>query len=149
MTKNQKKFKALYETILALSPIYLKEEDEYTRDQYETIVGAGIFYLDSSKKLFTGMISEGSKKADCVKEHRYPRKISAMLLLQSPPATLEQFVRQYYSEYGTYNLVTKSENARLKPFQKKGEFSSPEESYRLAGIALESLAEDSAKRKKK
>ena len=139
ITKNDKKFYTLYKTICNLSFIYKLEKDEYIKDFFETLIGAGIFYLDSSRKLFSGFISEGSKVSDCVKEHKYPRKMAGKILLDNPPTTLKEFINLYYTEYGCYNYVTSSENAKLRPFQKKDVFISPEDSYEKAGINLVKL----------
>jgi hypothetical protein len=136
MTKNEKRFYALYTTLCAISPIYKLEKDEYIRDRWETMIGADLFYQDSSKKLFSGFISEGSKVKDCVKEHKYPRKMAAKNLLENPPSSIEELMHLYYSEYGCYNYVTSVENTKLRPFQKKGVFISPKDSYEKAGINL-------------
>ena len=136
ITKNDKKFYAMYKIICALSAIYKSQKDEYTKDFFETLIGAGVFYLDSSKKLFSGFISEGSKVSDCVKEHKYPRKMAGKILLENMPTDVKEMIDLYYSEYGCYNYVTSSENARLRPFQKKAVFISPEDSYEKAGITL-------------
>lgn len=136
MTKNDKKMIVLYNMLCALSPLYISETDEYIKDQYETTIGANIFYQDSSKKLFSGFISEGSIASDCVKEHKYPRKMAAKKLLENPPSSFEALKEVYYTDYGMYNLVTKSENMKLRPFQKKDTFVSPEDSYEKAAIRL-------------
>jgi hypothetical protein len=139
ITKNDKKFYAIYKAICKLSPIYKSEKDEYIKDFFETLIGAGVFYLDSSKKLFSGFISEGSKVTNCVKEHKYPRKMTGKILLENPPSNVKELIDLYYSEYGCYNYVTSSENAKLRPFQKKDVFISPEDSYEKAGITLVKL----------
>lgn len=139
MDKNDKRFRALYNILCALSPKYKIETDEYIKDHFETVVGASIFYQDASKKLFSGFISEGSNPEECIKEHKYPRKMAAKKLLENVPSSFEELKKVYYSEYGVYNLVTKSENSRLRPFQKKNTFISPEESYKQAGIVLVKL----------
>jgi hypothetical protein len=136
MTKNDKKMIVLYNMLCALSPLYISETDEYIKDQYETTIGANLFYQDSSKKLFSGFISEGSIASDCVKEHKYPRKMAAKNLLENPPSSIEELMHLYYSEYGCYNYVTSVENTKLRPFQKKGVFISPKDSYEKAGINL-------------
>jgi hypothetical protein len=138
MDKTHIKFKTLYEIILNSKQQWLDSND-YGKSCIETIVGAGIYYLPITKKSYTGFISENGKNEDrtkLVKEHEYPRKISAKKLFEDTPSTLEDFIELYYTKYGLWNLVTKSENNALRKFQKDGIFESPLISYEKAKIKL-------------
>jgi len=138
MDKNLVKFNELYNAILNLKKQW-DEADVYGKSFIETIVGAGIYYLPITKKTYTGLISENGLLEPynkLVKEHQFPRKISARLLLETPPNSLAEFTELYYTKYGLWNLVTKKENTTLKKFQKANIFETPELAYIKANIKL-------------
>jgi hypothetical protein len=76
-----------------------------------------------------------------VEEHAYPRKVAGQflyssqndLLLTADGCALEQLYRE---RFGKYNLVLKSENDKLKKFQKKNVFLDEATAYALAEIEL-------------
>jgi hypothetical protein len=138
MDKTFIKFNELYNIILNLKEQW-GNSDEYGKSFIETIIGAGIYYLPITKKTHTGLISENGLLEPCnklVKEHEFPRKISAKLLLESPPNTLDEFIELYYTKYGLWNLVTKKENTILRKFQKSNIFETPKLAYEKANIKL-------------
>lgn len=138
MDKTFIKFNELYNIILNLKEQW-DNSDEYGKSFIETIIGAGIYYLPITKKTHTGLISENGLLEPCnklVKEHEFPRKISAKLLLESPPNTLDEFIELYYTKYGLWNLVTKKENTILRKFQKSNIFETPKLAYGKANIKL-------------
>ena len=140
--KNYIKFKVLYDIILNLKDQW-DNGCNYEKSYIETIVGAGIFYLPTTNKTFTGLISEEAllcDKKDRVKEHQYPRKISANILMKNPPSSIENLISQYENKYGTWNYVTKKENTTLRKYQKINKFVDPKESYKLANIILTSFS---------
>ncbi len=115
----------------------------------ETIIGAGIWYLPSSTELYSGFISKKayeSLKIDpvgtkLVEEHSFPRKLAGETLyaesnynkIKENIAHLEEVYRE---KFGKFNLVLKSENDKLKAFQKKGIFIDEEVAYKNAGLEL-------------
>jgi hypothetical protein len=120
----------------------VKVYDDKDRAYCETIVGASVFYLPSDKKtLWSGYISEEAlKTGERVIEHMYPRRIGGKELLSidwdcvSDP---EDHLRNlYYSKYGRYHFVTKKENTSLRPYQKYGIFTTPEDAYYKCNIKL-------------
>lgn len=138
MDKTLIKFNELYNVILNLKEQW-NDSDEYGKSFIETIIGAGIYYLPITKKTYTGLISENGlleQYDKLVKEHEFPRKISAKLLLESPPNSLDEFIDLYYTKYGLWNLVTKKENTALKKFQKSNIFETPKLAYEKANIKL-------------
>lgn len=139
--KTYTKFKVLYDIIHNLKDQWDNGHD-YERSHIETIVGAAIFYLPTNNKTFTGLISEEAllvEKKDRVKEHQYPRKISANILMKNPPSSVEDLISQYDNKYGTWNYVTKKENSALRKFQTLEKFTTPEDSYKLANINLKNI----------
>lgn len=132
------KFKALYNLIMSLKPVWDESTTE-ERNYLETVIGAGIFYLPTNKNTFSGYISEQALRVDKkqrVKEHQWPRKITAKILLQNPPSSVEELSELYHTKYGTWNWVTKQENSELRKSQKEGVFSTPEESYKQTGVKM-------------
>jgi hypothetical protein len=76
-----------------------------------------------------------------VEEHAFPRKVAGQLLysiqddeLLTPDGSgLEKLYRE---RFGKFNLVLKSENNKLKKFQKKGVFLDETTAYALAEVEL-------------
>ena len=143
-TNSLSKFQASFNIVKTLSPIY-NDANDAEKAHLATVMGASLWYLPTSEPLhFTGFISEEAsklpKKSRC-KEHLYPRKVSATIMLENPPKTLHEFIEVCDSKFLRYSYVTSEENIRLKPYQKIDSFVSPEKAYELAGIK-QSIAED-------
>jgi hypothetical protein len=150
-----------------VSKVILLTEDLYhkgglTKGQLgllQTLIGAAIWYLPSDNKLlFSGKVSkkllealEQNSEVKMTEEHFYPRKVSATKLFEqhlddlksNPTETLKNL---YLNEFGLFNLVLKSENDRLKKFQKVDVFVRPEEAYAQAGIELTDLTPEMVSR---
>ncbi len=109
---------------------------------YETIIGAGIWYLPSSAELYSGKISK--EALECLKldpantklveEHSFPRKVGGKYLYElfkhhNGDFTVTQLVDLFKNKLGKFNLVLKSENDRLKVFQKIENFTIGEEGF--------------------
>ena len=129
----------------------------------ETMVGAAIWYLPQGKDLWTGDISidalkklfesEEPQKITLTKDHHYPRKVAAAELFKLDWSTFlspaEEVLKRYQNIYGRYNLVLPEENKRLVKYQKGIIFTSPEDSYRKAGINLRNITEQQLNQIKK
>ena len=137
---NQKqldKFTALFNILYNLKNTWVNSNHNQ-KAFIETIIGAAIFYLPTNKKTFSGLISETAETMDkkyIVKEHQYPRKITAKLLLLNPPNSIDNLIHLYNTKYGIWNMVTKKENTYLRKYQNNS-FISPEISYNLANVNL-------------
>lgn len=151
-------YKNLNERAELVSKVILLTEDLYhkgglTKGQIgllQTLIGAAIWYLPGDNKLlFSGKISKGlldalesgNKEVKMTEEHFYPRKVSATKLfeehldaLKSNPT--ESLKDLYLNEFGLFNLVLKTENDRLKKYQKVDVFVHPEQAYAQAEIEL-------------
>jgi hypothetical protein len=152
---------ALKEKTEVLSRILLLTKDLYQNGQLtegqkglmETLIGAGIWYLPSSTELYSGYISKRALESlqndpnntKLVEEHAFPRKVAGQFLysldneefLTTDGSGLEKL---YRDRFGKFNLVLKSENNKLKKFQKKGVFIDEETAYALAEIELAPFA---------
>ncbi|MFM2441473.1 MAG: hypothetical protein RL449_114 [Bacteroidota bacterium] len=154
MSKTKKqKMELLYRICKALSPLYGELEDEKLRGQISVMLGAQIFYVGCPKESFQKISVEGTKELDALqaaglskakalqkltKEHQTPRKIGGLQLMEymsGHQVTYEEFESLLHT-YLEWNYVTRQENINLKPFQKVGKFTTPEESYRAAGVVL-------------
>ncbi len=154
MSKTKKqKMELLYRICEALSPLYGELEDEKVKGQICTMIGAQIFYIGCPAESFQKISVEGKSellnlqaaglsKAKALqkltKEHQTPRKIGGLELMEymaGHKVTYEEFESKLQT-YLKGNYVTKQENNNLKPFQKVGKFTTPEESYRAAGVVL-------------
>ncbi|MEY4308037.1 MAG: hypothetical protein RL422_240 [Bacteroidota bacterium] len=154
MSKTKKqKMELLYRICEALSPLYGELEDEKVKGQICTMIGAQIFYIGCPAESFQKISVEGKSellnlqaaglsKAKALqkltKEHQTPRKIGGLELMEymaGHKVTYEEFESKLQT-YLKWNYVTKQENNNLKPFQKVGKFTTPEESYRAAGVVL-------------
>jgi hypothetical protein len=136
-----------------LSPLYGELEDEKVKGQICTMIGAQIFYIGCPAETFQKISVEGKKELvalqaaglskakalqNLTKEHQTPRKIGGLTLMEymaGHTVTYEAFEDQLHT-YLKWNYVTRQENNNLKPFQKVGKFTTPEESYRAAGVVL-------------
>ena len=154
MSKTKKqKMELLYRICKALSPLYGELEDEKVKGQICTMIGAQIFYIGCPAESFqkisvegknelAALQAEGLSKAKALqkltKEHQTPRKIGGLELMEymaGHKVTYEEFESKLQT-YLKWNYVTKQENNNLKPFQKVGKFTTPEESYHAAGVVL-------------
>ncbi len=154
MSKTKKqKMELLYRICKALSPLYGELEDDKVKGQICTMIGAQIFYIGCPAESFqkisvegknelAALQAEGLSKAKALqkltKEHQTPRKIGGLELMEymaGHKVTYEEFESKLQT-YLKWNYVTKQENNNLKPFQKVGKFTTPEESYRAAGVVL-------------
>ncbi len=154
MSKTKKqKMELLYRICKALSPLYGELEDEKVRGQICTMIGAQIFYVGCPSESFQKISVEGKKELAALqaaglskakalqkltKEHQTPRKIGGLQLMEymsGHQVTYEEFESKLHT-YLEWNYVTRQENNNLKPFQKVGKFTTPEESYRAAGVVL-------------
>ena len=54
----------------------------------------------------------------------------------------EHLEELYQNKFGRFNLVLKSENDKLKKFQKKGVFVNEDEAYKLAEIKLTAFSKE-------
>ena len=137
--EHRQKFEQATAMIQANSVVYKSMvESGQSTQLIETTIGAMLWYLPGLKNVtFTGMVSEAVRAGAkiCV-EHRYPRKVSAKLLLENPPKSGQEFFDDFVEKYGSTNWVTPEENKKLVPFQKVGVFTTPEEAYKQAGIKL-------------
>ncbi len=162
-TRLQQKTCVLSEVILLTQKLYADGGlNESQKGLMETLIGAGIWYLPSSKQLYSGYISKKAYESvmrdplntKLVEEHAFPRKVAGQYLysqaiaglLSTKDKTLEKL---YLEKFGRYNLVLKSENDKLKQFQKKGEFINEETAYLKAGIELVTFTADQYKEYKR
>jgi hypothetical protein len=146
----------LSQLIIVASTIYKKDNlSEGQRGLLETIIGAGIWYLPSSVDLYSGFISIAALESlendphntKLVEEHSFPRKLAAEMLFKSEiveklKTENEHLEELYQNKFGRFNLVLKTENDKLKKFQKKGVFVNENEAYKLAGIELTAFSKE-------
>jgi len=104
------------------------------RGLYETIIGATIWYLPSSVNLYTGRISKSAFESiqnnesdiKLVEEHFFPRKLGGRYLYElfksNKDIDVTSVVEVYINLLGKFNLVLKSENNKLKKWQKVEHF---------------------------
>jgi len=140
--------------------------NEGQKGLYETLAGAGLWYLPSGLELYSGFISQEAlecvekipTETKLVEEHSFPRKVGGRYLYEQYRERGEAFTKEYFlelykSKLGKYNLVLKKENDKLKKFQKIKKGTSREEflevienvekrSYDSAGIGLKSFSPD-------
>jgi hypothetical protein len=119
------------------------------RDYIETILGAALWYLPTSKELWTGRISvqaladfhpdSGIATPRLTEDHEFPRKVSAVELLRcawEDPDPSGAMVELYLQKYGRYNYITPKEKKALVIFQKGHVFTEPAAAYSKAGVEL-------------
>lgn len=136
--------------IVAMRPIY-KAASARQRVLLETIIGAGIWYIPKPTRAWTGCISIGALqtfhpesgvvKPRLSEEHIYPRKVAARLLLEDLSLDGPILADLFREKYGRIHLVTSEENKAVQRFQRVGVFTSPEETYKKAGITFVELPE--------
>ena len=153
-------------TVISQQEFYFSKDcNDNHKQLLETMIGAAIWYLPQGKELWTGEISiyalkklfesHEPHKITLTKDHHYPRKVAAAELFKLDwskflsPA--EEVLKRYQSIsiYGRYNLVLPEENKRLAKNQKGIIFTSPEDSYRKAGIYLRNITEEQLTKIKK
>lgn len=150
VSKIEDRCSVLEKMIVSIAPYY----DELNEDQQRmlsTTIGAALFYIPHAEKMcYSGFVSTevhtkllSGEKVSLTKEHMIPRRVSALELIEkartnSPLNLLEE----YLSRYSRFNYVLPSENKRLIRFQKKENFTTPEEAYSAAGISLVPLSLD-------
>lgn len=147
-------------TVISQQAFYSSSDCSHNQRQLlETMVGAALWYLPQSNKMWTGCISVGAvkefiasdepKSVKLTKDHHYPRKVSAAELFavdwQHIDDPVTEVYDRYVEKYGQYNYVLPLENKQLVKYQKTGTFVSPQESYRQAGIKLAFLTEHQLK----
>jgi len=139
------KTNVLTEFVIATKGIY----DKASFDQQgllQTLLGAGVWYLPSSLELYSGKISQTALDAitensniKLVEEHSFPRKIAGRFFYENSEKLKDNpdyFSQKYIETFGRFNLVLKSENDKLKRYQRLDSFTSEAESYERAGIKL-------------
>jgi hypothetical protein len=113
-------------------------------------IGAGIWYLPTHKnELYSGCASVALLQDICNKdlkeikwteEHSFPRKVAGNRLYTKFTKELNddsQFLKELYlSKLGRFNIVTTSENNKLKKFATVDNFVDDNSSYEAAGIQL-------------
>lgn len=157
------KCEILVEMVMALQPVYRATADSPAKQQLlETTIGAAIWYLPGGMKYWTKEVSvgvlelhhpdSGEAKPKMTKEHFYARKSVARQLLSrnwardADPASV--LLSLYTTQYGTFTLVTKTENRTLAPHQRGLDLENPMEAYALAGVELVKLSAAQLKRVK-
>lgn len=151
----------LARVINEVSLIYSEETcSEVQKQLIETMIGAAIWYLPQSIKLWTGKISlqalqehnpeSGIISPKLTADHLFPRKIAAIELLSKGRETEhlngEILLKSYLERYGRFNFVTPTENRRLMQFQKKDVFKESDEAYICANIQLIAITGEQLKR---
>lgn len=147
----------LEKVIVDVANIY--NSDEATPNQkalLETMIGAAIWYLPSSAELYSGyisvtaieMVNGGTPISKLTQEHKFPRKQAGKKLLSETYKKFKnkevQLYDLYINEFGKFNLVVKSENRDLIPFQ--GDlFIDDKTSYKDAGIELRKMSMEEIK----
>ena len=150
------KAEVIARTVMSQQDFYFSEDCNANHKQLlETMIGAAIWYLPQGKELWTGDISidalknlfesDEPQKITLTKDHHFPRKVAAAELFKLDWSTFlnpgEEVLKRYQNIYGRYNLVLPEENKRLVKYQKGIIFTSPEDSYRKAGIYLRNITE--------
>ena len=148
--KLQQRCTILVEIAKKLGTLYNATSATPTQQHYiETILGAGVWYLPTSKELWTGGISiralkdfhpdSGLSKPRLTEDHEFPRKVSAIELMhrawndEDPSAAMLEL---YLNKYGRYNYITATENKVLVQFQKTHVFAKPAAAYAQAKVQL-------------
>ena len=123
------------------------------RHYIETILGAALWYLPTSKELWTRGISihaladfhpdSDVAKPRLTEDHEFPRKVAAVELMRrawderNPPIAMLEL---YLQKYGRYNYITPTENKLLVKFQTTHVFEEPSIAYAQAGVKLVSIS---------
>lgn len=121
----ESKFRALWNILNAVRPVYQQTENEQERSYMETVVGAAVFYLPNLNEHFSGYISlnaligyvSGNRR---VKDHMYPRKLAARDLL-AQELTAEELKERYHLHLAQFMYVTATENSMLVNYYEEHE----------------------------
>lgn len=146
---------ALANAAIQIQNIYSDEAtSEDQRNFLETMIGAGIWYLDSkgipTNKISVGVLKDyhpdrGVKKPKYTEDHEYPRKVAARELLKFDWSGIDvpaiKFFELYNEKYGRVNYVTSTENKSITKYQRVSVFTTPEKAYEQAGIKLVEVAD--------
>ena len=116
------------------------ESNEIEKSDTATILDDVLFEGVCTKEFWSGLRSVstlGKPYSKCCKQHRYPRKLSLIELINwmTPDTTFEEW-EQEILKYLVHDLTTREENRRLIPFQKAGVFTTPGQTYIDAEIEL-------------
>ena len=150
----QERARVLHSIISATHEQYFHSSvNEGQRGLYETILGAAIWYLPGGDELFSGKISIAALESlrtdpdntKLVEEHSFPRKVGGKYLFElfrnhKGGFSEADLVEVYKSKLGRFNLVLKSENDRLKKWQKTGNFIDSESIFLNAVSGIEEFA---------
>ena len=131
--------KLLKERIEVLHKIVERTYEDYfdpitnkgQRGLFETVLGATIWYLPTGGNLYSGKISVAAlnslatapEATKLVEEHFFPRKIGGRFLYEKFRESKGNLTKRelediFISKLGRFNLVLKSENDRLKKYQR-------------------------------
>jgi len=138
------------------STYFHPETNEGQKGLFETLAGAGLWYLPGGVELFSGYISREALESiktnpletKLVEEHSFPRKVGGRYLYEQYREKGESFTKEYFLELyktklGKYNLVLKKENDKLKKFQKVKKGTNREEFFEMVN-SIETLSYSSA-----
>jgi hypothetical protein len=153
----EERAQVIIDLIRTTSSIYFHPEtNEGQKGLYETLAGAGLWYLPSGLELFSGLISQDALESvektptetKLVEEHSFPRKVGGRYLYEKYREKGESFTKKYFLELyktklGKYNLVLKKENDKLKKFQKVKKGTNREEFFEMVN-SIETLSYSSA-----
>ena len=78
---------------------------------------------------------EAIRTGERCQQHRYPRLLATEKLFGEFPDNLEEF-KNLYIELIQFDYTTSSENKKLIPYQKRGQFQDPEIAYESANIKM-------------
>jgi len=140
----------LVEVAQKLGSLYDAPDASSTQRHYiETILGAALWYLPTSKELWTGGISiralqdfhpdSSVLEPRLTEDHEFPRKVSAVELMRrawGDPDPSAAMLELYLQKYGRYNYITPTENKVLVKFQKTHLFVDPAVAYEQAAVQL-------------
>ena len=144
-------------TVISQQDFYLSEDCNANHKQLlETMIGAAIWYLPQGKELWTGDISiealkklfefDNPLKIKLIKDHHYPRKVSAAVLFKLNWSTFsnqaEEVLQHYQNIYVSFIFVLPEENKSLVKYQKVHILLSLEDLYRKAGIYLRNISNE-------
>ena len=146
----KEKTEVLTRLISLTADLYHQEDlSSSQRDFLETIIGAGLWYLPSDKKiLFNGKISRAAlaqlkaepSNTKLVEEHFLPRKIAGRTLYTKHVDEIREdgnrLQELYLTQMGKFNYVLKGENSRMAKFQRANNYVDEATSYQQAGIEM-------------
>lgn len=116
------------------------------------MIGAAIWYVPKSPDAWTGFISVGALKAfhpdsgiekpKLSEEHVYPRKVAAHMLLADEMLDGATMTVIFREKYGQLHFITSDENKSVRPYQRVGVFTTPDDAYAKARIVLIKVAKE-------